>query len=93
MIELREFHSGILGSNLHFNVVLDTSQSIKRKLSWGRYWGWVNRLLVYFASDWLIPGAYYPTPITPNNLIAGKKKANFQFRRLRNTTRVEGLEL
>ena len=54
-----------------FFVVLDTCQSIKRKLSWGRYWGWGNSLLVYFASDW--PGAYYPTPITPNNLTAGKK--------------------
>ena len=56
-----------------FFVVLDTCQSIKRKLSWGRYWGWGNSLLVYFASDWLMPGAYYPTPITPNNLTAGKK--------------------
>ena len=56
-----------------FFVVLDTCQSIKRKLSWGRYWGWGNSLLVYCASDWLMPGAYYPTPITPNNLTAGKK--------------------
>ena len=83
------FHLGI---KFTFFVVLDTSQSIKRKLSWGRYWGWGNRLLVYFASDWLTPGAYYPTPITPNNLTPGKK-ANFQFHRAHNTTRVEGLEL
>ena len=83
------FHLGI---KFTFFVVLDTSQSIKRKLSWGRYWGWGNRLLVYFASDWLTPGAYYPTPITPNNLTPGKK-SNFQFHREHNTTRVEGLEL
>ena len=83
------FHLGI---KFTFFVILDTSQSIKRKLSWGRYWGWGNRLLVYFASDWLTPGAYYPTPITPNNLTPGKK-ANFQFHREHNTTRVEGLEL
>ena len=31
---------------------------------------WGCRLLVYFASDWLIPGAYYPTPITPYHLIS-----------------------
>ena len=76
-----------------FFVVLDTCQSIKRKLSLGRYWGW-GRLLIYFASDWLMPGAYYPTPITLNNLKVGKE-VNFQFHRSHNTytTRVEGLEL
>ena len=44
--------------------------SIKRKLSWGCYWGWGNRLLVWANQKRSIPGAYYPTRITPPAMLS-----------------------
>ena len=68
-----------LGIKCTFFVVLDTSQSIKRKLSWGRYGGGV---MGSWYKHWSLQSTKHK-----------RKTANFQFVFVHNTTLVEVLEL
>ena len=84
-----------LGIKFTFFVALDTSESMKRKHFWGRYWGGVIGSWYWSQSEASNSHQTLPTLNTDRCKVRKHqgKSANFQFVFVHNTTLVEVLEL